>query len=57
MFGSEMILTSIKVCVEHVHTFESFGNFGVAPVGAKAWPFEYGEDISEVIVNAFEIFP
>ena len=57
VFRSQVVLAPIKICVVHVHLFESFGDFGIAPVRTEAWPFEDCENVSKVIVDAFKILP
>ena len=52
-----MILTAIEIGVVHIHTFEAFRDFGITPISAISGPFENGENIAEIVVNAFKIFP
>ena len=52
-----MVLAAIKIRVVHVHVFEPSCYFGVTPISTISWPFEYGENIAKIIIDAFEIFP
>ena len=57
MLRSQVVLTAIKIRVVHVHVFESSCYFGVTPISTISWPFEYGENIAKIIIDAFEILP